>query len=196
MQHSDADTRFLPHLLCVAAEKVEAFLDTIEPSTDRDFIQLRAPLEAILQNTTGTFSLFLHFSLFSAEKPLAPVWIQPCLEDTPLTSHSPLPSFPKTHRAPDGLIQTTSKSYVYTLDATTPALSSLDLREWFDDVAPRKRQRRRHHAFVEACLRETGGPSNLSADELRLLEDFIVPSEGRDYDETFRRRFRFVDASP
>ena len=124
------------------------------------------------------------------------MWIRPCLEETPSSCHSPHPSFPKTHRAPEGLIQTTSKSYVYTLDAPTTALTSLDLREWFDDVAPPKRQRRRHHAFVEACLRETGGPPDVSADDLRLLEDFIVPSEGRDYDETFRRRFRFVDASP
>lgn len=80
---------------------------------------------------------------------------------------------------------TASKADVYAI--ASRQLPPLDLREWFDESNPR--QPDHTHAFLEACLREG---EQLDTEDRHILSEFIVSTEGRDYDAAFRRRYRFI----
>ena len=120
-----------------------------------------------------------------------PVWIESALNTESSHFLPPSKSPPRAQPLPPDAIETVSKSYLYSVGAPSRPQPSMDLREWFDEGSSGKRLKQDGHPYVEACLRESGN-ADLDDEDLRVLSDFIVPSEGRNYDETFRRHYRLV----
>ena len=191
LENNNIDETLLPSLMKLAAEKAEAVLDCIQLKTQQDFIQIRAPFESILMHSpTGrTLSIIRIKTEFCRLDLSIPDWIQNCVTQT--TEEDSPERVSIRPRRTVSAIQTQSKSYIYNIGQPSASDPSLDLREWFDDHAPRHPTHHHNHPFVQACLQEEG-PSDLHPEDLAILENFIVASEGRDYIDTFRRRYHFV----
>lgn len=123
-----------------------------------------------------------------------PHWLRLLLgEETEESTQFQSPPRMQPRLSSPGLIETHSKSFIYKLDIPSQSHCDVDLREWFDEDDTNRRPRRQSHPFLEACLQEEGGKEGIDEDDLAILENFIVPSEGRDYVETFRRKYGFVN---
>eukprot|EP00210_Caulerpa_lentillifera_P001572 g1510.t1 len=175
--------QFWRSLLRLLAEKMETLLGKLESKTERDLYQIRCTTDVIFKAT-------IH-----GEDELK--WITGFKES--LSS-----SYKVQMEAANDmeLLKTTSKSCLYRIRGRSRTRTASDFREWFNEEAEddgnqprRKKQKKKssenYNAFLAACLRESGlANSGVNEEDLILLEDFIVPSQGRNYDEAFQQRFR------
>jgi len=191
VDEEETELRVRP-LVHLAANKLENLADFLHPKSAIDLSQLSSLADSIAKLGDQGAPSAGNVSSGSPDQG-CPAWMNSLAEihwDEGYIGQFKTPQRPS--RLSSDLIQTTSKAYIYSrcvasLDETAP-----DLREFFDEDEPNKRQKKTGNAFLQACLREAGGVGDVTAEDLEVLEDFIVPTEGRDYNDTFKRRFSFV----